>query len=213
MWRSSSNSRHDQLLHDFTLGTSLSWPQVPLAWTWSGESGVSRPSAGSQPASLIHRLTVHRDTRMEEAVDRATEIDDPMDNVAQGMVNIGQSWATPPSRYIIPMGGTLGQTGVIPGISDTGLVAFAHTSSENGASATSDMQPVALFTILQGVYNTYPGTWDPPPGHVWNGKYWYEWRKGERLLVRSRAVPTNRRKRVPKSKSGKHPIQVMMKSR
>ncbi|KAG2978945.1 hypothetical protein PC118_g12019 [Phytophthora cactorum] len=35
---------------------------------------------------------------LEEAVDKAADIDDPMGNVAQGMVNIGQLWATAPSR-------------------------------------------------------------------------------------------------------------------
>ncbi|OWZ03370.1 hypothetical protein PHMEG_00024910 [Phytophthora megakarya] len=34
------------------------------------------------------------------------------------------------------------------------------------------MSAVALFTNPQGVYNTYSGTWDPPTGRVWNGKYW-----------------------------------------
>ncbi|ETM33209.1 hypothetical protein L914_19527 [Phytophthora nicotianae] len=103
---------------------------------------------------------------LEEAVDKATEIDDPMDNVAQGMVNIGQPWATAPSRFVIPMDGTTGQTGVIPGISGTGVVALTHM--EDGASTTGDVQPVALFTNPQGVYNTFSGTWDSPPGHVWN---------------------------------------------
>ncbi|ETI53029.1 hypothetical protein F443_03970 [Phytophthora nicotianae P1569] len=98
---------------------------------------------------------------LEEAVDKATEIDDPMDNVAQGMVNIGQSWATAPCRYVIPMDGTTGQTSVIPGISGTGL-ATLMAASEDGR--------------LQRV----SGTWDPPPGHIWNGKYWDEPKKKEK---------------------------------
>ncbi|KAE8951765.1 hypothetical protein PR001_g33589, partial [Phytophthora rubi] len=39
---------------------------------------------------------------------------------------------------------------------------------------------VALFTNPQGIYNAWSGTWDPPPGHQWNGKYWYEPKKVER---------------------------------
>ncbi|ETM37467.1 hypothetical protein L914_15981, partial [Phytophthora nicotianae] len=60
---------------------------------------------------------------LERAVAKATIIDDPMDNVAQGMQNIGQAWATAPSPYLIRMTGTTGQTMVIPGIGGTGLPA------------------------------------------------------------------------------------------
>ncbi|GMF36741.1 unnamed protein product [Phytophthora fragariaefolia] len=42
-----------------------------------------------------------------------------------------------------------------------------------------NMEHAALFTNPQGVYNVVTGTWDPPPGHVWNGKYWYEPKKAE----------------------------------
>ncbi|ETL97044.1 hypothetical protein L917_05602 [Phytophthora nicotianae] len=117
---------------------------------------------------------------LEEAVDKATEIDDPMDNVAQGMANIGQAWAIAPSRYVIPMDGTTGQTGVIPGISGTGVPTLMPAGGENGTTAAGDVRPVALFTNPQGVYNAYSGTWDPPPGHLWNGKYWYEPRRTDK---------------------------------
>ncbi|KAE9323311.1 hypothetical protein PF008_g17394 [Phytophthora fragariae] len=113
---------------------------------------------------------------LEEAVDKATEIDDPMDNVAQGMINIGQAWATTPSRYVIPMSGTMGHTNVIPGISGAGLPA-EMVGSGGDAMMQSEVEQVALFTNPQGVYNAYSGTWDPPPGHVWNGKYRNEPRK------------------------------------
>ncbi|KAE8883170.1 hypothetical protein PF005_g27265 [Phytophthora fragariae] len=117
---------------------------------------------------------------LEEAVDKATEIDDPMDNVAQGMMNIGQSWATAPSRYVIPMTGTTGATNVIPGISGTGmsLETIGGTSADTGTQP--EVEHVALFTNPQGVYNVYSGMWDPPPGHTWNGKYWKEPRKSVR---------------------------------
>ncbi|KAE9344498.1 hypothetical protein PR003_g8440 [Phytophthora rubi] len=72
-----------------------------------------------------------------------------MDNVAQGMINIGQAWATAPRRYVIRMSGTTGETNVIPGIS-------GPLPSEMGGC------------------NAYSGTWDPPAGHAWNGKYLYE---------------------------------------
>ncbi|KAE9096153.1 hypothetical protein PF005_g24485 [Phytophthora fragariae] len=120
-------------------------------------------------------------TTLEEAVEKATEIDDPMDNVAQGMINIGQAWATAPSRYVIPMDGTMGQTNVIPGIaSGFGVATIMSGGTETAGAASTDVQAIALFTNPQGIYNKYSGTWEPPPGHLWNGKYWYEPRKTER---------------------------------
>ncbi|GMF56305.1 unnamed protein product [Phytophthora fragariaefolia] len=83
---------------------------------------------------------------LDEAVDKATDIDDPMDNVARGMTNIGQPWATAPSRYLIPMDGTVGPTSVIPGISGTGLPA----GLANGV-AEGDGELLALFNNPQGV--------------------------------------------------------------
>ncbi|KAE9356739.1 hypothetical protein PR003_g2153 [Phytophthora rubi] len=113
---------------------------------------------------------------LEEAVDKATEIDDPMDNVAQGMINIGQAWATAPSRYVIPMSGTTGETNVIHGISGP-LPTEMIDGASSEAMLRSEVEHVALFTNPQGVYKAYSGTWDPPAGHAWNGKYWYEPRK------------------------------------
>ncbi|KAE9321412.1 hypothetical protein PF008_g17816 [Phytophthora fragariae] len=85
---------------------------------------------------------------LEEAVDKATEIDDPMDNVAQGMANIGQPWAVAPSHHLMTMTGTTGPMSVIPGISGTGLpTEMANAFPASGGKASG----VALFTNPQGV--------------------------------------------------------------
>ncbi|KAE9345496.1 hypothetical protein PR003_g7917 [Phytophthora rubi] len=86
---------------------------------------------------------------LEEAVDKATEIDDPMDNVAQGMINIGQAWATAPSRYVIPMSGTTGETNVIPGISGP-LPTEMMGGAGGEAMLRSEVEHVALFTNPRG---------------------------------------------------------------
>ncbi|KAE9033731.1 hypothetical protein PR002_g8521 [Phytophthora rubi] len=121
---------------------------------------------------------------LEAAVDKATDIDDPMDNVAQGMMNIGFSWATAPNPYLIPMTGTTGQTMVVPGIGCTGLPAAITGSTthltNNEVATQGEVGQVALFTNPQGISNAWSGTSDPPPGHQWNGKYWYEPKKVER---------------------------------
>ncbi|KAG2867086.1 hypothetical protein PC113_g2276 [Phytophthora cactorum] len=53
---------------------------------------------------------------LEETVNKANDIDDATDNVAQGMLNIDPPWATAPCPYLVPVDGTTGHTLVIPGI-------------------------------------------------------------------------------------------------
>ncbi|OWZ11349.1 hypothetical protein PHMEG_00015639 [Phytophthora megakarya] len=53
---------------------------------------------------------------LEKAVDKATEISDPIDNVAQWMENIGQVFVTAPRSYMVPAEETTGQMVMIPGI-------------------------------------------------------------------------------------------------
>ncbi|EGZ06232.1 hypothetical protein PHYSODRAFT_246670 [Phytophthora sojae] len=129
---------------------------------------------------------------LEEAVEKATEIDDPMDNVAQEMLNSGLPWAKAPRPYLISMAGTTGQT--IPGIGGMGLPAgmLSNVDTSEGVVGTKEMEHVALFTNPQSVYNKATGTWDPPPGHVWNGKYWYEPRKTERKRAAAKATTSGR---------------------
>ncbi|GMF56251.1 unnamed protein product [Phytophthora fragariaefolia] len=123
------------------------------------------------PKELVKQAP--KPTTLEDAVDKATEIDGPMDNVAQGMMNIGLPWATAPSPYLIPMAGTTGQTMVAPGIGGTGLPSTITSTKQTLTSdGTMTQGEVALVTNPQGVYNAWSGTWDPPAGHQWNGKYW-----------------------------------------
>ncbi|KAG6613805.1 uncharacterized protein IUM83_19587 [Phytophthora cinnamomi] len=147
---------------------------------------------------------------LEEAVDKATDIDDPMDNVAQGMMNIGLPWATAPSPYLIPMAGTTGQTMVVPGIGGTGLptaiTGSTMATTNNGVVTQSEVGQVALFTNPQGIYNAWSGTWDPPPGHKWNGKYWYEPMKTERKRSTTAASKPAATKPQAKTKSKREPM-------
>uniref|UniRef100_H3H6E0 Peptidase A2 domain-containing protein n=1 Tax=Phytophthora ramorum TaxID=164328 RepID=H3H6E0_PHYRM len=88
---------------------------------------------------------------LEQAVDKATEIDDPIDNVAQGMQNIGQAWATAPNPYLISMNGTTGQTMMLPGVGSS-LSDMVESSALAGGVEIEDM---AHFTNPQGVWNKY----------------------------------------------------------
>lgn len=104
--------------------------------------------------------------RLEDAVDKATKIDDPMGNVAQGMQNIGQPWATAPNSYFIPMEGTTGQLMIAPGVGG------ARADDARAATMADNEMDLAFFTNPQGVWNKFTGTWDVPGGRVWNGRYW-----------------------------------------
>ncbi|KAE8952547.1 hypothetical protein PR002_g32647 [Phytophthora rubi] len=92
------------------------------------------------------------------------------------------------------MTGTMGQTIVIPGIGGPGLPTDM-TSTTGVQSDTNevrhDMEHAALFTNPQGVYNAVTGTWDPPPGHQWNGKYWYEPKKTARTKPKRETVESS----------------------
>lgn len=136
---------------------------------------------------------------LEKAVAKATKIDDPMENVALGMSNIGQAWATAPSPYLVPMAGTMGQTMVIPGVGGAGLPAGMAAMAGHAGTAGSEGGGVALFTNPQGVWNDYSGTWDVPPGHTWNGKYWVATKSGRKRTQDAQTSSKN-----PERKSRSH---------
>ncbi|OWZ12035.1 hypothetical protein PHMEG_00014863 [Phytophthora megakarya] len=121
---------------------------------------------------------------LERAVKVATKIDDPYTNVAQGMANIGQQWATSPTPYLVPMARSMGSTAAIPGVGSI-------TNPEPGS--------LALFTNPRGVYNNYTGTYFKPEGRTWNGTYWDESKKS---IARKKASATTT---TQQSKEGKTP--------
>ncbi|KAE9040914.1 hypothetical protein PR001_g6862 [Phytophthora rubi] len=136
-------------------------------------------------------------TTLGEAVDYAMTIDDTNSNVARGMQNIGQPWATAPNLCLVPVNGTTGQTVVIPGIGGTGLSFEALTGSTDAtqlSTSSGEGSQLALFTNPQGIFSTFSGTWEVPPGRSWNGKYWAETAKQKKKKKRS-ANPERKSKR------------------
>ncbi|KAE9014941.1 hypothetical protein PR003_g5849 [Phytophthora rubi] len=143
---------------------------------------------------------------LEEAVDKASETDDQMDNVAKGMENIGQSWATAPSPFLVPMAGTTGQTMVIPGVGNPDLAGYV--AGEEGPMAGSD-SAWALFTNPRGVFNRWSGTWEPPTDRTWNGKYWALPKAGSERVKRKKADTSSTE--APKVKTeGRKKARVLM---
>ncbi|KAE8876775.1 hypothetical protein PF010_g28349 [Phytophthora fragariae] len=133
---------------------------------------------------------------LEEAVDKASETDDQMDNVAKGMENIGQSRATAPSPFLVPMAGTTGQTMVIPGVGNPDLAGYV--AGEGGPMAGSD-SAWALFTNPRDVFNRWSGTWEPLTDRTWNGKYWALPKAGSERAKRKKAETSSTE--APKAKT------------
>ncbi|KAE9274892.1 hypothetical protein PF001_g26855 [Phytophthora fragariae] len=106
----------------------------------------------------------------------------------------------------------MGQTMVIPGIGGPGLPTdMTSTTGVQGDTneVRHDMEHAALFTNPQGVYNAVTGTWDPPPGHQWNGKYWYEPKKTERKWAAAASPASGRTvtKKTARSKPKRETVE------
>ncbi|ETO74365.1 hypothetical protein F444_09880 [Phytophthora nicotianae P1976] len=142
---------------------------------------------------------------LEEAVDKASEIDDSMDNVAQGMQNIGQSFPTAQNSHVM----TSGHEVLIPGVGRVKLPSVTTQGAAKGEDADGmDEEQVTLFSNPQGERNPYTGRNEVPKGRVWNGWYWAEAKKGERK--KQRATPKKdakkpRRKREQSQSSDDEP--------
>ncbi|GMF34073.1 unnamed protein product [Phytophthora fragariaefolia] len=121
---------------------------------------------------------------LEEAVDKATRIDDPIDYFARGMRYIGQPWAVSAVPGAVQMDGTTGPVTVVPGLEgEAGVRTTA--SAEHG----QEMEGVAYFTNPQGVFNKTSGVWAVPRDRVWNDRYWALAKRERPRLV---AVPEPR---------------------
>ncbi|OWZ11417.1 hypothetical protein PHMEG_00015563 [Phytophthora megakarya] len=79
---------------------------------------------------------------LEAAVEKATEISDPIYNVAQGMEIIGQAFVPAPDSCVVRASGTTGPVAMIPGV---------------GSGALDGDGKLALFTNTRGVYNKLTG--------------------------------------------------------
>ncbi|KAE9290699.1 hypothetical protein PR003_g25221, partial [Phytophthora rubi] len=136
----------------------------------------------------VRQLVKQRDPEtLEEAVDHATEIDDTNANVAKGMQNIGQPFATAPSPCMVSMNGTAEQMLVVPGVTGTGIMVDGTTAGTvQPGIAGSDASTMALFTNPQGIWNDYTG-WAVPKDRTWNGKFWAEPAKKARKIKKMKA--------------------------
>ncbi|ETP37765.1 hypothetical protein F442_14478 [Phytophthora nicotianae P10297] len=135
-----------------------------------GENKVSKRVLLAQfirnlPKTIRQLVRESKPKTLDEAVDKATEVDDPFDNVAQGMKNIGQEWVTAQMAYPVAVGAASGHPVVIPGVG-------GRDATRTTAMAVPTDPEWAIFSNPQGVWNKFTGVWDIPEGRVWNGRYW-----------------------------------------
>ncbi|KAE8959894.1 hypothetical protein PF011_g30282 [Phytophthora fragariae] len=140
-------------------------------------------------------------TTLGEAVDKATKIDDSSYNVARGMRNIGQPWATSTTQTAIQMDGTTGAMRVIPGIGS--MPADMIGDLTVGGNEVGEEH--AYFTNPQGVFDKNSNVWVAPSGRTWNGKFW-------RLNKKERKAATFDQRATNKRHAGKpeRKVKVMM---
>lgn len=135
-----------------------------------------------------------RPRTLEEAVAKTNRIDDPADNIAQGMKNIGQAFPMAPQTQLATVAGTMGQTVVIPGVGGMSLPAELTEAVMNSTAAEpANKDAVTVFTNQQGVWNDYAGIYERPPGRKWNGRFW-EKVPTKRKTKRSPSTPAEPRK-------------------
>lgn len=103
---------------------------------------------------------------LEEAVEKAVEIDDPMDYLI-GTQHVNQS-----SHSLQPSGDGSRMV-IIPGV---GTLAIPTDGTENvtedAKTTTNTSSAPAICTNQQGVYNWPAGVYEFPPGQKWNGRFW-----------------------------------------
>uniref|UniRef100_H3H6V8 Retrotransposon gag domain-containing protein n=1 Tax=Phytophthora ramorum TaxID=164328 RepID=H3H6V8_PHYRM len=133
-------------------------------------------------------------TTLEEAVDKAVEIDDSGENVAQGMHNIGQAWPTASSAFMAPMMSATRQTMLVPGVGNAVWTNSVTTPREaTAATSGAESENFALFTNPAGVHNVISGVWEVPEDRVWNGHCWAVSKKRVRQRKEARAMAAYRR--------------------
>ncbi|KAK1930172.1 hypothetical protein P3T76_014405 [Phytophthora citrophthora] len=138
-----------------------------------------------------------RPVTLEEAVEKAIEIDDPMDYAVPTMLGVNQpahpdpavsTIATEEKRMvIIPGVGTL----TIP------IEKPVETVDENAVmKQVSDA--MAVCNNQQGVYNVPAGVYEFPPGKSWNGRYWAVKQKPEKKKAKPKFKPDATKPRTRK---------------
>lgn len=107
---------------------------------------------------------------LEEAVDKALEIDDRDENVALGLADIGHPRSLDDEPRMMHMEDDGEDAVVVPGIGHTGYTSSRVVGRRESGDGIDD--GMALFTNPRGVYIASTGIWEAPRGRVWNGQAW-----------------------------------------
>lgn len=107
---------------------------------------------------------------LEDAVDKALEVDDRDENVALGLAEIGHPWPQELAPQMMRTTEYGEDAVVVPGVGSTSLL-HGRTPG-GGARGDADGEGVALFTNPRGVYIETTDMWEAPRGRVWNGQAW-----------------------------------------
>ncbi|OWZ03689.1 LOW QUALITY PROTEIN: hypothetical protein PHMEG_00024533 [Phytophthora megakarya] len=144
---------------------------------------------------------------LEEAVAKTNRIDDPSDNVAQGIRNVGHCTSGATGN------GTTGQTVVIPGVGDISLPTELTEAVVNSTAAEPpNKEAVTVFTNQQGIWNDYAGIYERPPGQKWNGRFWEQIAATRKARRRSPSTPSRIRDEPTDEEPAEKPASRKRKS-
>lgn len=137
---------------------------------------------------------------LEEAVDKAMQIDKTDANVARAMTTIGQFWPQAPAPGVAQITGNVGTAAVLPGVGSTQLPGLDVTQGGQQTAADVDPDGFVAFTNPRGTYNNWTGIWEAPKGRTWNGRQWIPSGKAKRGTVQ-REQSDKRAARKPDKKA------------
>jgi hypothetical protein len=120
--------------------------------------------------------------KLEEAVERAMDIDDPMDELLPRQPGAGQVPLAAWTAGATSVGNTGERVISIPGV---GSIRVPAAAVEEGAIAPTDPQGFVLYTNPQGVWNERTGIYEAPAGRKWNTRYWAEETKPKKTPQRA----------------------------
>ncbi|OWZ04476.1 LOW QUALITY PROTEIN: hypothetical protein PHMEG_00023613 [Phytophthora megakarya] len=134
---------------------------------------------------------------LEEAVAKTNKIDDPSDNITQGISNVGQTIQTAPQAQLATVTGTTGQT-VLTSRTD-------RSSCERDGGGTTQQRSREGFTNQQAIWNDYAGIYERPPGRKWNGRFWEKTTATKKAQRRSPSTPAAETKKTRAKRNREEP--------
>ncbi|OWZ09363.1 hypothetical protein PHMEG_00017955 [Phytophthora megakarya] len=152
-------------------------------WKTSGErtsaDGSILPRNGQDDSS----------TDLEEAVIKAAEIDDPMENLVDMAVVTGNASSAVTQSEQTAGNDATTRTVALPGVGNMYVSPSGATAGIKNYAAV-DPDGLVLYTNPKGAWNIIAGKYELPVGRKWNSRYWDETTNKRRAQVIRSPTPS-----------------------